>query len=398
MTATQFLELIVSVSLQAVVVVAATYWIGRLTDSERVRCRLWTVCYSLLLLLVVNAAVLPHVRLLQPMRPLTRPLAAEVVSLELQLGRVLFWGWAFGAAGSLALLVYRTVQAERFLRSCRAVDPDVVSLAAVAREDADGRPLLIDRRAVRLVSTAVAAPPFCWQFHQPYIVIPDSLLTFEQDDLKYILRHELAHLRTGHPLQLFLQRTVEILFWFHPLVWRASREWAMAREFLCDDEAVESRGDIIHYLKTLLTIVEQTARDDRPAATLAFVRNRCEMAERSRRLVRLAQQDTHTESSEKSTPRAGFATGLLLATGLANVLLVWLPVNVLASPDSHWSPWPTWSAGVLNGFGVKARDFEVYDHRYELHELFNEDDDATESLPPTNHNSTRQNPPAQQPE
>ena len=381
MTTTEFLELLVSVSLQAVAVVAATYWIGRLTDSERLRCRLWTVCYLLLLLLVVNAAVLPHVRLLQPTRPLTRPLAAEVVSLELQLGRVLFWGWVLGAVGSLLLLMYLTVQAERFLRSCHAVDPDVVSLAAIDHEDAAEAHPQVDRRDVRLVSTAVATPPFCWQFHQPYIVIPDNLLTYERDGLKFILRHELAHLRTGHPLQLFLQRTVEILFWFHPVVWWASREWSMAREFQCDDEAVESRGDIVHYLKTLLTIVEQTARDDRPSATLAFVRNRCEMAERSRRLVRLAQQDAPKTSSENSTPRAGFATALLLATGLASVLLVWLPVNVLASPESHWSPWPAWSAGVLNDFGVKARDYEVYDHRYALHELF-DIDDPNESTPP----------------
>lgn len=370
MTATQFLELLASVSLQAVVVVAATYWIGRFTDNERTRCRLWTVCYSLLLLLIMNAAVLPHVRLLHPMRPLTRPLAAEIVSLELQLGQVLFWGWILGAVGSLTLLVYRVVQAERFLCSCRAVDPDVVSLAGVTGENADNRSPVIGRRAVKLVSTPILTPPFCWQFHQPYIVIPDSLLTYEQDDLKYILRHELAHLRTGHPLQVFLQRSVEILFWFHPMVWWASREWSLAREFLCDDEAVESRGDIVRYLKTLLTIVEQTASDDRPMATLTFVRNRCEMAERSRRLVSIAQQDAPEESPHTTTRRSGVATAALLTTAFATVLFVWLPVNVLASPSSHWSPWPTWSADVLNDFGVKARDFEVYDHRYALHELF----------------------------
>ena len=372
MTATQFLELIASVSLQAVAVVAATYWIGRNTDNERTRCRLWTVCYSLLLLLVVNAAVLPHVRLLQPIRPLTRPLAAEIVSLELQLGAILFWGWILGAAGSLTLLVYRVLLAERFLRTCRAIEPDVISLAAATGKAADGLAPTIDHRAVKLVSTAVVAPPFCWQFHQPYIVIPDSLLTYEQDDLKYILRHELAHLRTGHPLQVFLQRLVEILFWFHPMVWWASREWSLAREFLCDDEAVESRSDIVRYLKTLLTIVEQTARGDRPMATLSFVRNRCEMAERSRRLVRIAQQE-HRAESPVTTRQTGFATALLLVVEAVSIAFVWLPINVLASPASYWSPWPTWSAGVLNDFGVKARDFEVFDHRYALHELYDED-------------------------
>ena len=120
------------------------------------------------------------------------------------------------------------------------------------------------------------------------------------------------------------------------------------------------------------SIVEQTARGDRPMATLSFVRNRCEMAERSRRLVRIAQQE-HRAESPVTTRQTGFATALLLVVEAVSIAFVWLPINVLASPASYWSPWPTWSAGVLNDFGVKARDFEVFDHRYALHELYDED-------------------------
>lgn len=384
MTATEFLELFLSVSLQAAVIVSATYWIGKLTDHERTHCRLWTVCYSVLLLLVINAAVLPHVRVLQPLRPLARPLAADIVSLEMQLGNVLFWIWVTGGAGSLGLFVYHSVQGVKFLRTCRAVDPDVISLELLSDGKSNGQASHIDGRAIRLVSTAVVTPPFCWQFHEPYIVIPESLLTYEQDDLKYVIRHELAHLHTGHPLQVFLQRTVEFLFWFHPMVWWASREWSLAREFLCDDEAVESRGDIVRYLKTLLAIVEQTTNDDQTSPTLAFVRNRCEMAERARRLVRIAQQKAPAVAERETRRRTTATTAGLLAVSVVTVLLLWIPVNVLASPASHWSPWPAWSAGVLHDFGVKARDFEVYDHRYELHELFGNDTHTPISHAPAN--------------
>ena len=138
MTATEFLELFLSVSLQAAVIVSATYWIGKLTDHERTHCRLWTVCYSVLLLLVINAAVLPHVRVLQPLRPLARPLAADIVSLEMQLGNVLFWIWVTGGAGSLGLFVYYSVQGVKFLRTCRAVDPDVISLELLSDGKSNG--------------------------------------------------------------------------------------------------------------------------------------------------------------------------------------------------------------------------------------------------------------------
>tara|TARA_R110002072_G_scaffold302100_1_gene483902 strand:+ start:65152 stop:66327 length:1176 start_codon:yes stop_codon:yes gene_type:complete len=391
MTATEFLELFLSVSLQAAVIVSTTNWIGKLTDDERTHCRLWTVCYSALLLLVVNAAALPHVRMLQPLRPLARPLAADIVSLEMQLGSVLFWMWIAGGAGSLGLFIYHSVQGVKFLRTCQAIDPDVIALPPLSNGQSSGQAVRVGGRAIRLVSTTAITPPFCWQFHEPYIVIPESLLTYEHDDFKYVLRHELAHLHTGHPLQVFLQRTVEFLFWFHPMVWWASREWSLAREFMCDDEAVKSRGDIVRYLKTLLMIVEQTVSEERTNSTLAFVRNRCEMAERARRLVRIAQQNRPAELPA-ATRRAGFATALLLAVAVVSSSFVWLPVNVLASPNSHWSPWPAWSAGVLNDFGVKARDFEIYDHRYALHEIYDEDC-PTESVSSTNNTS-----PANQPE
>jgi bla regulator protein blaR1 len=382
MTPTLFLELIASVSLQAAIVVTATHWIGRLTDDERTQSRLWTGCYALLLMLVFAAAVLPHVRLFQTFRPLARPLAAEIVSLELQVGRVLFFGWLIGCFVSFGLFIYRTIQAEKFLRTCRPVDPDLISLGAVVSHEGHGAEPQINRHTVKLVSSPAITSPFCWQFHRPYIVIPDSLLTYEDDNLKFILRHELAHLRTGHPIQVFLQRSVEIIFWFHPMVWWASHESALAREFMCDDEAVETRSEIVAYLKTLLTIVEQNAVNEGPqVGSLAFVRNRNVMAERARRLVHAAQQPTtpgRSPLTQRLLSRAAPAM-LVAATCIASIL--WLPINVLASPEARWSPWPEWTAHVLHDFGVQTRDFEVYDHRYALHELFGDEPVQRESQP-----------------
>lgn len=370
MTPTQFLELFFSVSLQAAVVVTAAHWIGRLVDDERTQCQLWTACFSLLLLLVANALVFPHVRLFQPMRPLTKPLAAGIVSLELQAGRVLFWGWLAGCVVSLGLFVYRSIMAEKFLRTCRPVDPDVISLSAVISPGPERDAFQVDRQVVQLVSSPAVTSAFCWQFHKPYIVIPDSLLTYQHDQLRFILRHELAHLKTGHPMQVFLQRTVEIVFWFHPMVWWSSRESALAREFVCDDMAVETRSDIVAYLKTLLTIAEQNVLTDDPqVGSLAFVRNPNLMAERARRLVGKAQQPSSTDGDRPGTRflKRSAPASLIVMTLLTSLL--WLPVNVLASPAATWSPWPTWTAHVLHDFGLPARDFEVYDAQYTLHEV-----------------------------
>ena len=380
MTPTQFLELIVSVSLQVALVVIATHWIGRLADDERTQSRLWTACYALLLTLVFSAVVLPHVRLFHPLRPLARPLAAEIVSLELQAGKILFFSWLTGCAVSFGLFFYRTMQAEKFLRTCQPVDPDVIQLGSVVSGKASEADLRIDRQTVQLVSSSAINSPFCWQFHRPFIVIPDSLLGYENDQLKFILRHELAHLRTGHPIQMFLQRTVEIVFWFHPMVWWAAHQSTLAREFICDDEAIESRSDIVTYLKTLLTIVEQNTVNHEPqVGSLTFVRNRSIMAERARRLVRLAQQPTKPENHPLTRRFVRRSAPALLVAVAVITSAVWLPINILASPESRWSPWPEWSAHVLHDFGIHTRDFEIYDHRYALHELFEAEPVATKA-------------------
>ena len=201
-------------------------------------------------------------------------------------------------------------------------------------------------------------------------MIPESLLTFEADNLKFILRHELAHLRTGHPIQVFLQRSVEIIFWFHPMVWWASHESALAREFMCDDEAIEKRSDIVAYLKTLLTIVEQNVIAEEPkVGSLAFVRNRNVMAERARRLVRAAQKPASPGRNPMTRRLLTSSAPTLLVVATAMASMLWLPINVLASSEARWSPWPEWTAGVLHDFGVQTRDFEVYDPHYVLHEL-----------------------------
>ena len=44
-------------------------------------------------------------------------------------------------------------------------------------------------------------------------------------------------------------------------------------------------------------------------------------------------------------------------------LTIWLPLNPHASRRASWSPWPAWSARVLNASGIEVRDYEVDGHR-----------------------------------
>ena len=357
----QFLEILISLSLQAAIVVLLSSWACRIARTPSLQCRLWNLCHLVLLGLTAAALLLPHPRILRPWRLASTETVGRVASAESVIGRVAFWIWAAGAACSLTILMYQWIRAARFLKSCRDVDWPTNQVAELLVDDSRS-----DNRKPRprvLVSSEIGSP-FCCQWHQPYLVLPEFLEDSSTDALRFVARHELEHLRGGHPLHLFLQRLVETLFWFHPLVRWASREMAIAREFACDDAAVSSRQDVIVYLKMLLAIAERGQIRESEGALLFFGRSASIVARRGRRLVEQLEQGRPAPS-----PRARIASQAMLALALLVSVAAWAPCDVLASGRMLWSPWPTWSAGVLHSFEIPARDYEPFESRTRLYEL-----------------------------
>lgn len=365
MTSTQFLELVVSLSVQVSVVIIVAHWLGKLVNSERLQCRLWTVCYVVLLMLIIVAVLFPHPRFFQPWASIDSQNASTIVNIEMQAGRVLFFIWLAGTTLSLLVFMYRAFQVNQFLKTCQSVDPQQYVFAENLHV-LNGENVSDPKSQVKLLSSDRLKTPFCSQFHRPYIVVPEYLLEFETQKINFILRHELEHLKTGHPLQLFLQRLVETIFWFHPMVWWASQESALTREFACDEAAIDSPQEIAQYLRTLLSIIEYGAsQKDESPTPLAFGRGKSIIANRARRLTEIARNHQMPRPLEIS----GLKASCYLVIIAALIGMIRLPVDVLASPRASWSPWPTWTAGALHDFGFSPNDFEVYSRHTDLHEL-----------------------------
>jgi len=366
MTPGQFLEFIVSVSIQATLVVCSTYWLCRVVDVPRLQCRLWATCHVLLILLFVTGLTLPHLRAIHPWHSLTPDVTEQLVVTSSAVGRVVLVGWIIGAATSILLLVREWSRAFRFVRSCRPAGEREKSLAnQVEQLSVQG-----DRRRgrqappVRLLLSTKIGSPFCCEWHQPLLVLPEFMRDCDPEAIKCIARHELEHLRSGHPLQLFIERLVATVFWFHPVVWWAAQHSSMAREFACDDAAVSGRREVISYLKILLEVAERGMSEEVEGALLFFGRGASAIARRGRRLVRRVESAVGV-----SGRRSSWWMQPLLVTAALAASCVWAPIDALASARTAWSPWPRWSANVLRGFNLSVRDFEPYDRGTRLHEL-----------------------------
>ncbi|MAT16401.1 MAG: hypothetical protein CMJ46_14155 [Planctomyces sp.] len=312
----------------------------------------------------------PHPRWFHPWKSFSTESLITLAEVEQRGGNMLLVVWLIGCCGTSGLILFRHHLINRFLNRCQELNQHSEAGAELFHRlmDAKEEPIgyQIKGRSVRFLVSSEVSTPFCWQFHSPYIVLPEYLIGFDPESVKFIVRHELEHLRTGHPLQLFLQRLVEALLWFHPLVWWASHQSNLHREFACDEAAVQSKSEIVEYLRTLLTIVEynSTQKDNLPSV-LSFSRGKQAIARRAERLVALASKTMPSTKLEISCPAAMMT--LMFSTVLFSTL--WIPLNVLASPRSNWSPWPIWSAGILHNLGLPVRDFEVFSQRTELDEM-----------------------------
>ncbi len=337
MSTPHFLELAASLSLQIAIVIGVCAWLVRQTDRSDSGHHLWGTCHVMILAVTAAALLLPHLRLI-PHAIVTDRIPLSLVSApESRLGQLVWGVWATGS------LLYAVAM--------------IVAAFGVRRLIATSKPLSRrvghDLGEITLLVSAQVTSPFCWQLQQPFIVLPKDAETFPDDELRAIIHHELSHLRSSHAVYLFLQRTVEMLYWFHPLVWWGSRQADLHREYHCDREANRSAAETASYLRSLLHLAEITTEmQHRLPAGLGFRGSRSNLQLRVKRLM----SDRRNQVTDDGVRTASVG---MIAVMAALATCVWLPIDVSASSRSVWSPWPSWSAHALYEFGIPARDYEI---------------------------------------
>jgi beta-lactamase regulating signal transducer with metallopeptidase domain len=349
-TSLTILETFVSLWVQVTLLICLAAWVVRKQDVRAGADWCWAMLHVCILALTMAAFFLPHLRLITWADLYPASTSATVDGACAVLGRICGWTWLTGSLAVLAVCVGGMFRATALVRGA-------VLDEHLRRRILQTEPALNSRRdgvELRLLQDCVS--PFCWQLHRPVIALPDLIQTFPAAEQAAIVRHELAHLRLQHPLHLFLQRLVEAVYWYHPLVWWASRQAAAAREFRCDREAVRSRVEVRDYLRGLLRLIEsQVTAPSRLPAGLGFLGDTSLL---SRRADALAESVDHAHQ-----PTVGWRPAVALVSAVLLCILVWLPVNPLASRRTEWSPWPTWSARALDAAGIAVRDYEVDGHR-----------------------------------
>jgi hypothetical protein len=187
--------------------------------------------------------------------------------------------------------------------------------------------------------------------------------------LRWILRHELTHLRHRDHWALLIQTVAGILFWFHPFIWWARQSWRRNMERACDDAVAANAADARQYAATLVAVLERLV-----AQPHFFKRAPALFATRTESGYRIKRLLDRKHRAPRPLGAAGVALWIataLIAVGLglrppvaraADQQLARASLKVDLGPDDQRveSGWTRWSGDRNQDFSTPFdRDFEI---------------------------------------
>ncbi len=172
---------------------------------------------------------------------------------------------------SICMLIRSVVSHIRFalkLRSCRLLDQQPLFDLLLRECDL----LAVGRRPVVREVPALAAPAVFGVFRKTICLPPNLIETLSEQELRWVIRHELAHIRRHDIPLVIMASLVSAFHWFNPVVWVVVSRLRAAMEAAADQLALKtlSQRDVSAYGNLLLRLAENSVAT-RKSPTLGLI-------------------------------------------------------------------------------------------------------------------------------
>ncbi len=263
------------------------------------------------------------------------------LSRTLALGAVAVW--AAGALAGLIGLIASIVRVRGLKRRSSPLDGTL----------ADELPWLTEARAGREIYVRLSyetETPVAIGFRRPVILIPTELATADGlSAIEPLVMHEHAHLRRLDDWTNLVQRVIERLFWFNPILWLVGRRIALEREIASDDAVVERTGAAHDYATSLWRLAREMRMPEHAVVAPGALLTRKQIT------VRIEQLLDENRSRLHRSPAAALvvaAAGALAVAAVAtSAPAVELPATAMSPTAVHeaapqrsstaWEPAPS---------------------------------------------------------
>ena len=113
------------------------------------------------------------------------------------------------------------------------------------------------RRTICLIEYNEAESPMVIGFAKPFLVLPKE--QYSSENLYFILKHELVHLKRGDVYLKLLFITANAIHWFNPCIWIMHKEAVIDMELSCDERVTQGTSYALRkaYTETLLSMLHK---------------------------------------------------------------------------------------------------------------------------------------------
>ena len=248
--------------------------------------------------------------------------AAEMPSVRPSPTAWLALGWALVVAALAARFLAVQLATQRMVRRATALSESDAARVDTRLTELRARSGV--HRPVRIAESAAVAAPAVWGIRTPTIVLPPRLLArLDDEQLDWVLLHELAHVARGDLCIAALQRVAQILWFFHPLVWLTNRAVEELRECACDEAALARTAGARprRCAEALLEVV--AGRIPSPTPRLALQTLHDETAVMKKRMLRLIdpRRSARSRLSPAALPVVAPVLAVVAGSSLASVEL-----------------------------------------------------------------------------
>jgi len=106
---------------------------------------------------------------------------------------------------------------------------------------------------IPVMSSSTRFEPGVFGIRKPILVLPAGITgRLTRAQLEAVLVHELCHVRRRDNLTAAIHMVVEMIFWFHPLVWWIRSQLVAERERACDEDVLRLGTDPQVYAECIL--------------------------------------------------------------------------------------------------------------------------------------------------
>ena len=168
---------------------------------------------------------------------------------------------------------------------------------------------------VDLVCSSWPSVPITVGIRRRRIFLPAAAVNWSADQVRMVLKHELAHVLRRDVLWQLVTSVATSLFWFQPLAWWADRQLSVERERACDDQVISGGEFATDYATVLVQLAAYfSGRTTIPTGALSMAQKPIE-----RRLTTILSPTTPRKSTSRWLGSLATALALLAVVSVCSI-------------------------------------------------------------------------------